>query len=69
MNLHEARMIAQLRQLNFSWRAIAEVYYPHSDDLHGNQLAGLDLCSEAAELLGNLEHYQNDFEKWDRCQV
>lgn len=53
MTIHEARLIKQIKSTGWcTYRALAEMYYPPGDPLKGNQLAGQDLCREAAEILG-----------------
>jgi hypothetical protein len=67
MDIHTARVIAELRTIGYSWRAIAEVYYPPENDFHGDQGDGQELCREAAIVLraGN-EDSDDFFEGWSR---
>ncbi len=71
MSINEARLIRYLKtgRVMHSWRRMAQIYYPIDQDWHGNQLAGKELCKDAAEVLG--ENYMDwedteisDFDSW-----
>lgn len=53
MTIHEARLIRQIKSNGLvTWRALAEMYYtPDQVGYYGDQMAGRDLCQEAAQLL------------------
>jgi hypothetical protein len=48
----ECKRIREIKR-GCTYRRLAEVWYPDpAEDLHGNQLAGEDLCREACAVLG-----------------
>jgi hypothetical protein len=50
MTPEEALNIRELKK-TCTYRALAEIMYPESDRLHGNQTAGSELCKEALKVL------------------
>lgn len=51
MTLQEAEKVRSLKK-RCTYRALAEKWYPQKHNLHGNQMAGQDLCRDACKLLG-----------------
>ena len=74
MNMKKALRICELRtgDVMHSWRRIAEViceeYSGEDQDLHGNQLYGIDLCREAMSVIHKKEFKDLDDhirDEWD----
>jgi len=59
--IEEAKLIREIKK-GCSFRRLAEIYYPADHPLHGNQIAGTDLCEAALKALGidrNDPRFQN----------
>lgn len=56
MTLEVAEWVRELKR-TCTYRYLAEQFYPADHWGHGNQLAGMDLCSEACKVLGINPNY------------
>ncbi len=75
MNILKAKRVEELRcgQRMHSWRRISEIicdeFPDEPQELHGNQLHGMDLCRDAMCFLGGYEDLSNvpdaERDRWD----